>query len=797
MFTSAVLGFVGPLIILLSAVGVSVPDALWSGIVIGGVGVLGLHLLSLLRLNTLVGSALGEFVLGTAIGLALAATSGQLFRFLVGYRFAWLILPTAIICLSFQRPPNKDPLQEVGSRWRSNSEPIAMWTLIFLVMGFSAPIFTFAAIMTGLVHALIKGLERTLNGRRMGRFTAVWVSTFLLHIVTVTLGWRGQSPWTFSLPTIDTHIWTAKAWSTDIRGWTVDPMTSGVPSAYHFFGQAMAGLISRISTVSPIVGVSFVVPIITTAGVFAVLPKLLRGGAGQFSVVWGSTLVLLAAFSPLEPNSPLSTESFTFSVSIAFLIITAAVARELLQHFKMTHFVTLVWLSTIVTASKVNTGVIAVGVVCAITIAAALHRDWYTFWRALLCSAGVAIGVIATVSLIYLVPDTPSSYTVVFGFGSLEYRWALTGGPPFSAFTSCLILAILFLPAIICLYLLMSRWHIRSSFDANAVFVTGLLLSASGLMIGSIVLQFPPAGKAEIYLSTSGLVLFLIAGLSTAFKELSLNRYRPSNTLIWKGIAIALILVSVIAAAYLWSGRYQNWPSESTFTRAFLTPYVASLVAVITLSQTSLRTALKQTSNFSQRTRALVLTFLLCASIASVGANAAFGIRKPLNSLMGMIDNRVTAEEFVTELQEGRDLSIAYRPILEAVRASTPSDSVIASLLGRDGDNLIAAESLRQLWFSDAPENPRSGPILEHLSWRRETLERFLRGPTQRDARSMKRCAVTHVVVPNPTGEEFVIPGATRVIFRGDDFWLLELLGYVSDNDVPKVEWLKWCTTLD
>lgn len=794
-------GFLGPFALLISATGVELRPVMFLVIVTWMFGIFGSFILSVTGLDSLTDSPLGGVVLGITLAIALSTLSGQMFHSLVGYQYSWLVLPITALIIGVRTTRANTQTFAVRSPRTSNAQHnlLPLWVLIYLVLGVSSPIFTVTAGVLVLVHLILKGTNWGRKKISKRDSLCVWLGTGTLYITGIALNWRSKSPWAFSLASPDTHIWTAKAWSSDLFGWMRDPTTSGVPSSYHFFGQATAGLVSRLTHVPEIATVGFVIPVLVVASSYFVVRKLISCENPSWYASWTPLLVLLASFSPLEPNSPLSTESFTFLVSIAYLVISLAIMEKQLKSPSALNSFVLLFLAIVTTAAKVNTGAILACIGIALAATNALHpgrqRPTIIFRDALACIFG--FGVVMAIT--YFGVQSGSSYRIQIGFGALDYRFALVGGPYPGPSIAVLLLIVLYSPALICLLWFIDGFRSSRSSGLSPIIERGLLLVALGLFGGSLLFQFPPVSKAEFYFSTVGLVVFTLVGARQIRPDGNWpQRLNFTQARRWKIVVTVCFITSLVSSAILWHGRAEHWPSLRTFLIAYLIPWAASVTGLVHLHRELWGKENRDLGFHSGIIRRFMAVFFLLTSSIGVSIVVSYGIRGPLKTAVGVINNEVTLQEFLVEIRESSDRSSTYRSTLNAIAAVTQSDDVIAVDIGFDGTLFVASEAKRQLWWSPYAEHARGGAIADHLSWRKMTLDSFLAAPSAESARSMRRCGATHVVVPlempGRDWQDYEIPNSTSVQYRTNSLAVFTLTARVSDADIPNSEWLRWCS---
>lgn len=299
-----------------------------------------------------------------------------------------------------------------------------------------------------------------------------------------------------------------------------------------------------------------------------------------------------------------------------------------------------------------------------------------------------------------------------------------------------------------------------------------------------------------------GLLLAVIALILFARTNyLPSNSHRFLERTLVIGFVTLTILVSVFSTAWLWSERFQGWPSRREFLFAYLFPTAAigCCVAIFLVFRHAVSST-KWSLDPNDLRSGLSLIILLWA-LWSVSTNMAYGMRGPLNTLVGVANQRVAPSDFANELRESADQSRSYRSLFDILSQHTPASAVVVSNLDLTGRLMISSEGQRRIRWQEM-----TGAFVEesgtaHLAWRQSVSERFFVMPTTKDIRSMTRCGVTHVVIARTQTllslDDFVVPGLSLLRHSDDDYFLVEFIESASDADSPNSAWLKWCSSSD
>ena len=465
------------------------------------------------------------------------------------------------------------------------------------------------------------------------------------------------------------------------------------------------------------------------------------------------------------------------------------------------HLFSLALLTMVVTASKLNAAVLLPGVVLSTAVVAVTRKRFGLARRLIFGAILLWIAVLMLTEMLYLRQAPPSSIRVVLGFESMEYRFGMIGGPYLGSSTSSLLLVLYSLPAILCLVLLIDRrgnsvFGIRSNLE-----VSGLAVSSVGLFFGAFFLQIPPVGKPEIYLSSTGLMLAVLALLTFAgvnYSQLNSGRFLEKTVL---AASIALTaFVSIASAAWIWSERFHNWPSTKRFLMAYASPYLTVIlcIAAYLVHQKLNNQDHRPLSSQSLRCATSMLIFLLVA--ASVGTNLTYGVRGPLSALVDVVDSRASLNEFIEEVSKSTDQSLEYQPLIDIVERETPTSAVIISNTDLVGRLMIASEARRRMWwieFTALANQGIEGAAISHLAWRKSLVAAFFADPREPQIRGMLRCGVTHAVIERAKisfpSDRFLLPGFTTLRYSDETHLIVEFNGPSADSDIPDVSWLKWC----
>jgi hypothetical protein len=792
-------GIVGPLILLLSAVGVEWRTALTAGLGIVVLMIAGASLLLLLGLERVASSSAGFFVIGGAVSWGLIAALSQLFGVVVSRNHAWI--PGLLLCC-IGLVSSRHRVSFVSALRRSpdslDREIVPLWVAILAILGVSDWSFAALAIAIGGVHWVLS-LTGLVGWCKRTGFVVLWALLIVFRISTQLLGWR-VSPWAFSLGSLDNHIWVAGAWAYDQFGWTADPTTSGVESSYHFLGQAMAGAMARLTGIEVVASVGILLPVMLSAAAFFSMRTVFGAWTGVARYwTWLPVLVLLAAFSPLEPNSPFSMESFTHLVSVGFfcVLLAALAVSSLGQSRRVLAGLTLLVL--LIGLAKVFTGAIAIGVMLVVSVTHYLRGDHLTAKSGLRHAGFAGALLMILYSFVYARTSSSTVFSMKLGFGTLDYRYGLVGGPSIHSVVSALLLMLLFWPFWFGANWVFRRFHERAVMDGYRATSMGFLLAAVGLAGLSLLLDFPPAGYAERYFSSVGIILALTAGLACAADDIGkgvgtrLSRFTQRSLLI-----PVVVIVGIASSTLLWVQRLQGWPSSRRFVLYYLVPSVPFLLIALGVAIASqLRS---RAGHRSQLKSPLAAVVFFALAIHGASTNVGYALRGPLNTFAGYAAGRVSGADLVAEVKESGDRTATYRGLLDFVKKLVPASAIIASNANTELQLLIASDSQRQLWWSSYIEDlARIDKVLtSHLRWRGDVIHDFAARPSVLGAREMRSCGVTHFVLDtagkNETSSVQLPQGVNRV-FEDDRYVILELDIAPVPETVPEKQWLRWCTS--
>lgn len=795
-------GFIGPLILLLNATAVPVLDALRLAFVLVLLSLGGLVVVHMTGLNRMKSSVIGQLLLGLSLALGVVALFAQFLGLVARHESNWLV-----VLIFMQLPLAYGPTRQ-QIRQRFIEQPVladhelpALWFLIFGVLTTSSHIFA-----VGVVLVIASFLALQLKRGEFSRFAwlqyvPIWISVIGIYLASIWLGWKQQSPWAFSLRSLDNAQWVAMAWSVDAYGWTSDPTAAGFSMSYHFLAQAQAGLLSRLADISIVATTSFAVPIIAVAGSYVALKAFFGRYLGSASATLLPPMVLLSCLGPLEPNSPLSTEHFTYLVAIPYFCIAVVLMTTRTFKSYRWHILSLAAIATLTSTTKINAAVLLPSVALGLAVSALAHNQFRVASRLLYETVVLTATVLISAWFFYLRLGPPSSRRVVLGFGSIEYRFGMIGGPYLGSLVSSLLLVLYSLPVLLCLAVLLVR---RSNFgggNTNNFVIHGLAICGICLFLGAFFLQMPPVGKPEIYLSSTGLMLAVLVLVLHTWSDYWKDE---SESCLGRRLFFTSILTtatfSIASSAWIWSERFWNWQSSRRFLVAYTIPYLVIAVCTAALSlQRNLNTKSTPLTSLSTLRFALSSFVVLCVT-ASVSTNVAYGARGPLSALVDVVDSRASLNEFEEELYDSWNLNTNYQSILETVQVGTPGSAVIVSNADLVGSLLIASEAQRRMWWIEftALSNPGvEGAAVAHLTWRKSQVDAFLADPSRPQIRSMLRCGVTHAVIDRTRTalppERFVLLGLTSLTYSNETHFVLEFNGSSTDSDIPDVSWLKWC----
>lgn len=799
-------GLLGPLIVLLNATGVTVFSALRVALLLVVFSVAGLSVTHYFGLNRVPGSVIGQLSLALSLSLALVALSTQLLRAFHWSQIDWILLLAALgLPFLFSNIRGQIRTHLHGRPLLADHEVSTLWFVIFGVLTTSSFVFVTGAVLIVVTHLTLHFGYFKRYRHNVTQLLPVWIAVSGLYLVSSLLGWRSQSPWAFGLRSLDNAQWVAMAWSVDTYGWTTDPSAAGFQMSYHFLAQAQVGLLSRLAEISVVATTGITLPFISALASFAALKAVSIGYLGSRVATFVPPAVLLCCLSPLEANSPLSTEHFTYLVSIPYFCVALLVLIAEFPSESPRRSIALVAIAVVTTATKINTAVLLPGLALSMALSAALLRRTVLAKRFFLEMVMILVTVMIATWWFYLRQAPPSSHRVALGFDSLEYRFGMVGGPYLGSLVSGLLLLLFAFPIYASLLHLFDNRKATDVSPRELLTLNGLAISAIGLLVGSFFFTITPTGKPEIYLATTG----FIVGLLVAFHLVAQNHNGMNSATLREGpfLAVAMSLAIVVAfssTAWLWSERTRSWPSRSEFLAGFLLPYATMGCAVAAfLLVRHLSTPRKSDRRSVQWRSGLSILVVLWAT-TSVATNFAYGIRGPLISLVGVVERRVEPSDFLRELRESADLSTQYQRLLGTVSEQTRTSSIIVSNTDSIGRLMIAAEGQRRMWwtsFTALANQGLAGEALDHLTWRQETTERFFATPNAIDLQSMSRCGVTHAVVvknqSSVTPDDFIIPGLSLLRFSDDQYLVLEFIKSASDSDIPDSRWLKWCGPSD
>ena len=190
-------GFVGPLVLLLNAVGVEWRTALAAGLGIVVLMIAGASLLLLLGLERVASSSAGFFVIGGAVSWGLIAALSQLFGVVVSRNHAWI--PGLLVCC-IGLVSSRHRVSFVSALRRSpdslDREIVPLWVAILAILGVSDWSFAALAIAIAGVHWVLS-LTGLVGWYKRTSFVVIWVFLILFRISTQLLGWR-VLPWAFT-----------------------------------------------------------------------------------------------------------------------------------------------------------------------------------------------------------------------------------------------------------------------------------------------------------------------------------------------------------------------------------------------------------------------------------------------------------------------------------------------------------------------------------------------------------------------------------------------------------------------
>lgn len=801
--TIAFLGFVGPLVLLLLTVGVSVTSSLAGGLLVLFLGILGRRMLELMGLVDLAVTQIGKFVVGATVALAATTLCGLVLRPVLGQTFAWLVLPLLVFAIARKRTRNQ-PLTppEDQDTPAIVAQVNFAWLSVHLVLGVSSPFF----VALGLLHLLIWqsiGVGR----RRLGipywvQWFPIWISHLLSLWISESLGWRSRSAWAFSLPSWDIHNWVAGAWSVTRFGWTADPFTYGVDNSYHFLGQAMAGLISSVSGLPEVSTVTVLVQSLLVATTFFAIRALFDRGIDKSLANFVSAVILLSGFSPLEPITVMYAESFTHLASVAFLGLGILALKNRFFERSRSSRVTIMSLVVFAGLAKSFTGSIFLGLLLMCVVVCLIRGDYLVakriFWD--FVAAILIYGILAL--FIFVLPANSSVFRLVIGFGELSYRWGFVGGPSVSSPVAIFYMFITVIPLIFCVHHALMSPDATSSSPISKTMQQSLAVSSIGLMVLGFLVAFPPAGYAERYFFSTALMLGLVAGLPSAVSG-SWHSYWGSEArrglrAIFSLSLVVVIVAGVTVTARLWWMRYWFWPTDMSFEKWYPIPMAVSvLVALVFLTA---RTVVGEDAIGRRGSLTLLVAlFVLLSSTSQAAANVAYGARGPLKTFVAVLNGDVTWGEFGTEIKESSDRSGQFRTLIENVRQVTPSDGVIASNFDVEAQMYMASAAERRMWWPAyaATVERRDSRLTSHIRWRGLIIKRFADAPFGELVSQMRACGVTHYVVDlaqttrNP--EDYEFPDLSRLVYVDQATAIVELAGPILDSAIPDPEWLKWC----
>lgn len=803
MLNAAWWGFLGPLVFLLNATSVSLISALRLALFLVVFSVAGLSVTHCFGLNRVRGSVIGQLSIALSLSLALVTLGSQLLGLIGRSELNWFFA-LVLLCLPMTRSTTRGEIRRrLNERFLvAKYELSALWFLIFGVLTTSSYVFVVGALLILVSHLILQFIFSERNRISPIDFVPIWISVLGIYLASIWLGWRYQSPWAFSLRSLDNAQWVSMAWSIDSFGWMTDATTAGFPMSYHFLAQAQSGLIARISDTSLIATLSITTPIVAAASGFAALTSFFIQRVGARSATLMPPIVLLVCLGPLEPNSPMSTEHLTYLVSIAYFGIAILALTSRLSLGSRHRLILLVAIAAIITTTKLNTAVLLPGVALSLALGCLALRRFdlarhFTFETTVLTGT-----VMATTWFFYIRQAAPSSLRVVIGFNSLEYRFGMIGGPYLGSLTSIFLLLLFLLPVFACLYQLFYLMKLPDSEVRCEPTLYGLSIAAVGLSIGAFFFTITPVGKPEIYFSTTGLVLAVLVLIPFARSHYlqSSTHLSLERALVTVSVAMTVI-ISIFSTAWLWYQRFQGWPSRGEFLIASLLPSatIGCCVAAFVIFRHTISSASCHAASITLRSGLSILILLWVSS--SVSTNFAYGVRGPLNTLMGVANQRVPPADFINELRESPDQSRSYQSLFGILHQHTPDSAVIVSNLDLTGRLMISSEGHRRIWWQEITGAFVEGAGTAHLVWRRNVSQRFFVMPTSEDIRSMTRCGVTHVVIardqtPLPL-DNFMVQGLTLLRYSDDDYSLIEFIGSASDADIPDAAWLKWCNRSD
>lgn len=128
---------------------------------------------------------------------------------------------------------------------------------------------------------------------------------------------------------------------------------------------------------------------------------------------------------------------------------------------------------------------------------------------------------------------------------------------------------------------------------------------------------------------------------------------------------------------------------------------------------------------------------MLLWALSSISTNMTSGMSGPLNSLVGVVDQRVALADFSNELRESTDQSRSYQSLFAILNQHTPASAVIVSNLDLTGRLMISSEGPRRIWWQEITGAFVEGSETAHLAWRQNVSERFFVMPTSKDIGSM------------------------------------------------------------
>jgi hypothetical protein len=797
---AVIVEFVGPLVVLLGAVGIEWKRALLSGLAVVAIMTIGASLLVALQIENVSSSPVGILVIGGTVALAIIAGLTQAMRGLMPYGLAslsaFLVASSGLLSSS-----HRSSLVAILCRdtERPKSRPQVLWIAVLSILGVSDWSFAALAFLIACATWLLTLKRDSIDSRHRDTI-ALWVCFISFWLLSNRLGWR-ESPWAFALGSLDNHIWVAGSWAINRFGWFTDPTTSGIEIPYHFLGQAIAGQFSQVVGLDDVASVGILVPSLIIATVFFSFRTVLGVWSADENP-WLALLAILAVFSPLEPNSPLSTESFTHLVSVGYLsVLLTLLCHDASRTPKRRRTYALVVLVVIIGSAKVFTGMVAVGIVFAVA-----GSVYFLGSR----SDALALALKAFLSLaslvvfyyfIYATKSTSAMWSIRFGFGSLEKRFGLVGGVFVGPIVSALLLVALFWPFWFGLY-----WIVRESISVyrnrsrqeNGESV-GFLIAAVGLNAASLLLDFPPAGYPERYFSSVGLILAMLAGLSFATRDLRESaRHHAKISAKWKYLVAIFMMLGIWSTSDLWAQRLQGWPSSRRFLMVYASPILLVSAILLAIAWGSRVSERRYRAHPLYSMKALTACFFLAFAIFGAGVNVGYAIRGPLITLHGVINGSVSGTDFVAELKESGDRRRQFESMLRGVSAVTPASAILASNAGTEAQLFIVSEAQRRLWWSSyLGDIPRADSRLtEHLRWRQEMIREFAAKPSEVTAIAMRSCGVTHFLLEVGSSRSSSSIRFDQGFVREyafDEYLLLELLVEPDPSSLPKESWKQWC----